>query len=322
MARPLRFVVFVALLLGASTALADEMKIGFVDMQRALNETEDGRKAKAQLKKVFDQKQKELDEQQEQLKKDIDDLFHWHRKTQLNDYVQILQTGQRQLAGNPLYQWFCLVDALDQVRVPSKSELQRFAHWLPAEQMRQVIDGLLKAALEKPAQLKLKEALDLEEYFLDSTCLKANIHFPTDWVLLRDGVRTLMKATLLIRKAGLRGRMQAPEEFLRRMNRLSIEMSQQARRAGDCHGGAALVVERLRADQSTDLAHGGAELHPRADIVRTGRHLVRARSAHSITSSARSSSEGEMASPSALAVLRLITSSNFVGCSTGRSAGK
>jgi len=26
-----------------------------------------------------------------------------------------------QLAGNPLYQWFCRVDALDQVRVPSKS---------------------------------------------------------------------------------------------------------------------------------------------------------------------------------------------------------
>lgn len=35
------------------------------------------------------------------VKKDIDDLFHWHRKTQLHDYVQILQTGQRQLAGNP-----------------------------------------------------------------------------------------------------------------------------------------------------------------------------------------------------------------------------
>src|ERR1041384_5441733 len=137
-----------------------------------------------------------------------------------------------QLAGNPLYQWFCLVDALDQVRVPSKSEVQRFAHWLDAEQMRQGIDELLKGAEDQPRKLGLKEALDLEEYFLDSTCLKANIHFPTDWVLLRDGVRTLMKATLLIRKAGLRGRMQAPEEFLRRMNRLSIAMSQQARRAG------------------------------------------------------------------------------------------
>jgi len=137
-----------------------------------------------------------------------------------------------QLAGNPLYQWFCLVDALDQVRVPSKSEVQRFAHWLPAEQMRAVIDGLLKGAVEQPRKLGLKEALNLEEYFLDSTCLKANIHFPTDWVLLRDGVRTLMKATLVIRQAGLRGRMAAPQEFLRRMNRLSIAMAQQARRAG------------------------------------------------------------------------------------------
>ena len=141
-----------------------------------------------------------------------------------------------QLAGNPLYQWFCLIDALDQVRVPSKSEIQRFAHWLPAGQMRKVIDRLLKGAIEQPRKLGLKEALDLEAYFLDSTCLKANIHFPTDWVLLRDGVRTLMKATLLIRKAGLRGRMQAPEEFLRRINRLSIEMTQQARRAGSKKG--------------------------------------------------------------------------------------
>jgi hypothetical protein len=137
-----------------------------------------------------------------------------------------------QLAGNPLDQWFCLVDALDQVRVPSKSEVQRMAHWLPAEAMRAVMDGLLKGAIEQPRKLGLKEALDVEEYFLDSTCLKANIHFPTDWVLLRDGVRTLMKATLLIRKAGLRGRRQPPEAFLRRMNRLSIEMTQQARRAG------------------------------------------------------------------------------------------
>ena len=141
-----------------------------------------------------------------------------------------------QLAGNPLYQWFCQIDVLDQVQVPSKSEVQRFAHWLAASEMRAVIDGLLQGALEQPRQLGLKEALDLEEYFLDSTCLKANIHFPTDWVLLRDGVRTLMKATLLIRKAGLRGRMEAPETFLRRMNRLSIEMSRQARRAGSKKG--------------------------------------------------------------------------------------
>ena len=141
-----------------------------------------------------------------------------------------------QLAGHPLYQWFCRIDALDRVRVPSKSELQRFAHWLPATQMREVLEGLLQGAIQKPRKLGLKAALDLEEYFVDSTCLKANIHFPTDWVLLRDGVRTLMKATVLIRREGLRGRMKPPEHFLRQINRLSIQMSQQARRSGSRKG--------------------------------------------------------------------------------------
>src|SRR5262245_44798661 len=42
---------------------------------------------------------------------------------------------------------------------------------------------------------------------------------------------------------------------------------------------------------------------------------------YSITWSARSSSAGGIVRPSALAVLRLMISSNFVGCSTGRSAG-
>jgi len=74
MQRVTRLVVMAALLLGASSALAEDFKLGYVDMQRALNETDDGKKAKAALKKVFDQKQKELDEQQAALKKDIEDL--------------------------------------------------------------------------------------------------------------------------------------------------------------------------------------------------------------------------------------------------------
>ena len=42
---------------------------------------------------------------------------------------------------------------------------------------------------------------------------------------------------------------------------------------------------------------------------------------HWMTSSAPRSSDGGIVRPRALAVLRLITKSNFVGCSTGRSAG-
>jgi hypothetical protein len=46
-----------------------------------------------------------------------------------------------------------------------------------------------------------------------------------------------------------------------------------------------------------------------------------AKSRHSITSSAIASSVGGMVRPSALAVVRLMTRSNLVGCSTGRSPG-
>ncbi len=50
-------------------AAADGSKYAFVDLQRALEETEDGKKAKAKLKSDFDRKQKELDDKQEELKK-------------------------------------------------------------------------------------------------------------------------------------------------------------------------------------------------------------------------------------------------------------
>ncbi len=40
-------------------------------------------------------------EQSAWVKRDINALFQWHRKTQLHDYASLLGTFQRQLAGNP-----------------------------------------------------------------------------------------------------------------------------------------------------------------------------------------------------------------------------
>jgi len=74
--------------------------------------------------------------------------------------------------------------------------------------------------------LQLPAALDLDAYFVDTTCVKSNIHFPVDWVLFRDATRTLMKSVRLIRQQGLKHRMEEPEVFMGRMNRLCIEMSQ------------------------------------------------------------------------------------------------
>jgi outer membrane protein len=57
-----------ALLLHAAPARA-EAKFGYVDLQRALNEIDEGKAAKARLKQEFDQKQKLLDEKQAEFNK-------------------------------------------------------------------------------------------------------------------------------------------------------------------------------------------------------------------------------------------------------------
>ncbi len=140
----------------------------------------------------------------------------------------------RRLAECPLFRWFCGLEELAAVRVPGKSTLQDYAHWLPAETMRPITEQLLLAARqpEGASRLELANALELETVWLDSTCLKTNIHFPVDWVFLCDATRTLMKATRLIRTHGLKHRMEPPENFLKAMNRLSIQMTH-ARRAKD-----------------------------------------------------------------------------------------
>jgi hypothetical protein len=140
----------------------------------------------------------------------------------------------RRLAECPLFRWFCGMEELAAVRVPGKSLLQEYAHWLPEETLRPMIEGLIRAAHqpEGACGLELANAIELETVWLDSPCVKTNIHFPVDWGLLCDAVRTLMKATRLIRIHGLKHRLEPPEVFLKAMNRLSLQMTH-ARRALD-----------------------------------------------------------------------------------------
>jgi IS5 family transposase len=152
------------------------------------------------------------------------------------------------LADSILLQWFCGIGEFGAVKPPSKSTVHRYANWVDAEHLQPLIEHIVQqagaeVATDQPAQpdeapdiaqrsqpLKLEQPVDLTQGWLDPTCIKANIHFPTDWVLLRDGTRTLMKATLLIRRRGLKTRMpKSPEEFLSDMNKLAIEMTQTRR---------------------------------------------------------------------------------------------
>lgn len=133
----------------------------------------------------------------------------------------------RRLAESALLQWFCRIERLDCVRVPSKSALERYDKIAPEEEVRALVNQLNRLAVS--GQVGVEAGLDLEAYFSDATCVKAAIHFPVDWVLLRDGVRTLMKAIVVIRRHGLKHRMPGPETFLRQVNRYSIEMTHSRR---------------------------------------------------------------------------------------------
>ena len=66
-------IVALVLALASPSAIAQPIKIGYVDMERALNETEDGKQAKSKLQGMFKEKQNELDRRQEEFKKAKDE---------------------------------------------------------------------------------------------------------------------------------------------------------------------------------------------------------------------------------------------------------
>ena len=134
------------------------------------------------------------------------------------------------LADSNLLRWFVGIERIDGVKAYAKSTSDRFAHWLPEEGLQHInhrlIDLLAHADQDEGLNLELAASPDFENIYFDSTCLKADIHYPVDWVLLRDLTRTLMKATLIIRREGLRHRMpQEPLAFLSDMNTLVMKMT-------------------------------------------------------------------------------------------------
>jgi len=139
----------------------------------------------------------------------------------------------RTVAASDLLADFCGVRRLDGIRGVSKSTLERASKFFRPDQVRWMQQVLTEMCGERDraAELGLAQPVQTDVCLIDTTCLEANIHFPVDWVALRDVATTLLKATKLIRTAGLRERMpQEPEAFAKAMNRLCIEMTHTRRK--------------------------------------------------------------------------------------------
>lgn len=140
----------------------------------------------------------------------------------------------RMVAASDLLADFCGVRRLDGIRGISKSTLDRASKFFRPDQVRwmQQVFTEMCGETDRAAEVGLAEPVQTDVCLVDTTCLEANIHFPVDWVLLRDVAMTLLKGTTLIRRAGLRERMpQEPAGFATAMNQLCIKMTHSRRKA-------------------------------------------------------------------------------------------
>lgn len=186
------------------------------------------------------------------------------------------------LADSPLLQWFLHVGEVDSVKAFSKSSSDRFGQWVSEQSLRTINEKFnsLLAAVDSPnggesqtpsAAFGLPEPVIFDDIYFDSTCLKADIHFPIDWVLLRDAARTLMKATVLIRKHGLKNRMpQEPLDFLSEMNTLCMKMTAK-RHSADSSKQRKKVLREMKTLEKRIAAHAKAHL----EALKTRRHETR-----------------------------------------------
>jgi hypothetical protein len=172
----------------------------------------------------------------------------------------------RELGTNYLYQKFCGLVRVDVIDSPSSSTLERYEKLVSAQLLGRLIARLNGVAAQPaglPAErdLALEKPLELGAVYVDSTAFKARVHYPVDWLLLRDATRTLVLAIEQARKRGIRSRMpEKPKAYLRKMNKLCIEMTH-ARRTKESVKVRKRVFRRMKKLMRTveGLAQGHVE---------------------------------------------------------------
>jgi hypothetical protein len=136
------------------------------------------------------------------------------------------------LADSILFQSFCKLNIFGKIDIPSKSSLQRYEKDIPVEIIKKLTDNTIITDEKIKKRINLKVKISTKKIYIDTTCLETNIHFPVDWLLLRDATMTLMKSIRLIREAGLKNRMAEPKKFMQEINKLSISMTNTRRKRG------------------------------------------------------------------------------------------
>jgi hypothetical protein len=160
-------------------------------------------------------------------------------------------------ADSTLFQWFIGLGEFGKTQAVSKSALERYEKYFAEEIINDNLRRWLAEISDKGKAQKsgLGQEIEIKDIFLDSTCIKANIHFPVDWVLLRDAARSLILAIKTIRAKGLKHRMIEPRIFLKQMNKLCIQMTH-TRRKTDSKKQRKIIFREMKKLSNCIAKHG------------------------------------------------------------------
>ncbi len=147
-----------ALWLAPSAAWA-QMRIAVVDTQRAVMETEDGLRAQATLKKLFEARQRELDQKQKDLQKEKGEIDK-----------QIKAKGGQAMAGR-IEKWQREMAAVQNTFLQYNQELQKKQNELTAPIVQKTVGIIRRVAtqsgfdlvIEKQAASYFRSDLDLTD---------------------------------------------------------------------------------------------------------------------------------------------------------------
>lgn len=191
-----------------------------------------------------------------------------HARRSLRCMIAMLLSGESyrtfsvHLADSYLLRRFCGYDRLDDDQSPSKSTIQRMAESVAESDLAEVIGALMATACGQGVTddsgatlLGLESASDLQVVLADTTCIELDMHFPVDWVLLRDGVKSIIQSIIVIRKHGLKHRIGSPESFITQINKACINMTAASRQRGNKKARKA-SFRSLKAIAKTVIKHG------------------------------------------------------------------
>jgi hypothetical protein len=148
------------------------------------------------------------------------------------------------LASNSVFQKFTKLSNLECIKVPSRNKLHKYVNRLSCGSLQDIHTRLNEILFKEKTFLKDLE-LDAGDLYLDSTCVGAQMRYPVDWILIRDGCRTMIKAMKLIRNSGIKCRMPSLDGFMTSMNGLCIKMAA-AKRTNDAQRKSKAVLREMK----------------------------------------------------------------------------